>query len=147
MPATATEGQFEDAAEPRGGLGFSTKGIGFSSSSGAPSSVPLGGFPLATTAEPRANARSDNSHPQQSHAVALDEFGREIRQEPTRKPEEQRSERNTARRENARTSGTVRVRTEESRGSSDKRRRTSGWDSRSPSMPLSSSRVVLLQVR
>lgn len=162
--ATATERQFEDAAEPRGGLGLSTRGIGFSSSSGSSSSAAPSGLSRATIVEPNAQPRAsslssghlDNrdrrsSERLHSHAPVLDEFGREIRYEPKRKCEDQRSDKHDDRRTSSSSNdnhrNNERYRSSESHTSGEKRRRTSAWDSRSPCKTPLTSRVVLLQVR
>lgn len=90
ITATAAEGQFEDAAEPRGGLGFSTRGIGFSSSSAASSSM-AGGFTRGTkdesTSRPHYGDFNGSRYPsndkgtadrQTSRSPMLDEFGRKF---------------------------------------------------------------------
>ncbi|KAF4145290.1 RNA recognition motif-containing protein [Phytophthora infestans] len=128
--AAATEGQFEDAAESRGGLGFFNRGIGFSSSRTSPGRE-------ATNAKHRGNTESgghrkdrDTTERLHSQRPELDEFGREIR--PKRKQEDQRHEdRRDSRNERPL--------------SMEKRRKTSGWDSKSPARASSTSRVVLLQ--
>lgn len=157
ITATAAEGQFEDAAEPRGGLGFSTRGIGFSSSSAASSSM-AGGFTRGTkdesTSRPHYGDFNGSRYPsndkgtadrQTSRSPMLDEFGREIRQEPKRRHDDRHNDQH-GRRDSSLSSHSGQPYSRDSNGSGEKRRRTSGWDSRSSTSSGSSSRVVLLQV-
>ncbi|KAE9329684.1 hypothetical protein PR003_g15495 [Phytophthora rubi] len=155
---TVAEGQFEDAAEPRGGLGFSTRGIGFSSSSTA-SSAMSGGFTRAAVDEPSSRPHQDDlngsrytsndkglSDRQPSQSPTLDEFGREIRQEPKRRYDDQHSDQLDNRNSGlgSHNGQGYRRDSNEAHGPGEKRRRTSGWDSRASSS-VSSGRVVLLQ--
>ncbi|KAG6966048.1 hypothetical protein JG688_00006958, partial [Phytophthora aleatoria] len=150
--ATATEGQFEDAAEPRGGPGFSNRGTGFSSS--APSSLASSG--RATMTESNAQSRGsgghhdsrdrDSSERRHSHRPELDEFGRELR--PKRKYEDQSDKKHEDRgvsSSNFDDRLDNRNRSSDIPSSNEKRRRTSGWDSRLPEKTSLISRVVLLQ--
>ncbi|KAG1688149.1 hypothetical protein DVH05_004019 [Phytophthora capsici] len=129
-----TEGQFEDAEEPRG-LGFSRRGIGHTSSLGASSSV---------SQSCDLNGGHQDTRNENPPAPMLDEFGREIRQEPKRKYEDKRySDRrldssNVSKRDNERRE------TSDRHPPTEKRRRTSGWDRRSPPKASLPSRVVLL---
>ncbi|KAG7385321.1 Splicing factor 45 [Phytophthora pseudosyringae] len=157
--APVTEGQFEDAAEPRGGLGFPNKGIGFSSSTGASPLTASSEFSRTSMAESHTPTRGsslgrghrDDSDRDRgsSERLELDEFGREIRHEPKRKHEDQRSENRddcgTSSRNYDGGRDNSQYRNSETRSSSEKRRRTSGWDSRSPGKTSLTSRVVLLQ--
>ncbi|GMF17785.1 unnamed protein product [Phytophthora fragariaefolia] len=151
---TAAEGQFDDAMETRGGLGFSTKGVGASSSPRAASSAVSGGFSEVANAEASSRRHEDSlndsrtsnndrgsSDHHRSQPPMLDEFGREIRRESKRGYDRYNdhhyrsaSSDNRSSESNMRDSG-------ETHGLGEKRRRTSDWDSR-----LSNSRVVLLQV-
>ncbi|KAL3667942.1 hypothetical protein V7S43_006819 [Phytophthora oleae] len=135
MHANSTEGQFEDAEELRG-LGFSRRGIGHTSSPGAPSTVSLSRWMNGGRQDAKDNSPS---------APMLDEFGREVRQEPKRKHEDQRYDdrRLVSSSLDKRDNGPHE--TSESRPSTEKRRRTSGWDRRSPPKTSLTSRVVLLQ--
>ncbi|RLN36604.1 hypothetical protein BBJ28_00003980 [Nothophytophthora sp. Chile5] len=84
----AVEGQFEDAAGPRGGLGFSRAGLGYSR--GATSEARVG------PGELQASGGVDRGEADQKKAqvptVALDEFGREVPREPAPKQDARRSE-------------------------------------------------------
>ncbi|ETN22735.1 hypothetical protein, variant 2 [Phytophthora nicotianae INRA-310] len=136
MNATATEGQFEDAVERRGGLGFSNRGIGFSSS----------GVTAESNAKPRGNTSSGGHHDSKdrdsAHRPELDEFGREIR--PKRKYGDQREGRRVSS-SNYDDRRDIWNRNSASDSSNEKRRRTSGWDRRSPVRASLTSSVVLLQ--
>ncbi|CAI5703456.1 unnamed protein product [Peronospora effusa] len=151
------EEQFEDAAEPRGGLGFSADGIGFSSSFGSSSSAVPDAIARAAAGEPNLQLRvsslrdgdRDSKHRRStqnrhSNAPMMDEFGREVRHKVQHRSEDQSTEihdegRTSFRSYNSHGSGS------ESRAPDEKRRRTSGWDSRSPHKTSLTSRVVLLQ--
>ncbi|KAG7394496.1 Splicing factor 45 [Phytophthora boehmeriae] len=151
LNVAATEGQFEDAAEPRGGLGFSNRGIGFSSSSSSSSSsTTFNGFtrPSMTKTDNSPHRREGNNSPSRhsSHNIALDEFGREIRRDSKQMQDHQQSGRQIGL--DTSTGGYNKRSSERNRDNNrafgEKRRRTSGWDSRAPTR-TSSSRVVLLQ--
>ncbi|CAH0492752.1 unnamed protein product [Peronospora farinosa] len=151
------EEQFEDAAEPRGGLGFSADDIGFSSSFGSSSSAVPDEIARAAAGEPNLQLRvsslrggdRDSKHRHStlnhhSNAPMMDEFGREVRHKVQHGSEDQSTEihdegRTSIRSYNSHGSGS------ESRAPDEKRRRTSGWDSRSPHKTSLTSRVVLLQ--
>ncbi|KAG6613647.1 mRNA splicing factor [Phytophthora cinnamomi] len=139
MNSTPAEGQFEDAAEPRG-LGFSTREMD----------------------EPNPRTRQDafngnrytssdrgSSDRHRSQSPMLDEFGREIRQEPKRRYDDRHDDQQDSRRSSlvGHNGQSYRRGSTETHGSGEKRRRTSGWDSRSSSSSsrVSTSRVVLLQ--
>ncbi|KAL4160148.1 hypothetical protein PRNP1_000719 [Phytophthora ramorum] len=151
LNAAPTDGQFEDAAESRGGLGFSTRGAGVSSSSSALPSE----FSRTVGAELNPQRRGDHqnrdrasSGRQQAHTPVLDEFGREIRHEPKRTHVDQRSDDDKDRRSSSSNycdQDTGRDKGAETHSSSEKRRRTSGWDRRSPVKASLSTRVVLLK--
>ncbi|CAI5732786.1 unnamed protein product [Peronospora destructor] len=155
--AKSIEGQFEDAANSRGGLGFSADGIGFSSSFGSSSSaVPdenaraaadepnlqLRGSSLSGSDCDSKNRRSTDNH--HSNALMMDEFGREIRHELQHGSEDQSTEKHDEGRTSSQ-SYNSHDRGSESGAAGGKRRRTSGWDSRSPHKTSLTSRVVLLQ--
>ena len=146
------EGQFENAVERRGGLGFSADGIGLSPPYGSSTLASSNKVARAAAGEPNLqlrgsslsdgdrdskNRRSTKSH--QSNAPMMDEFGREIRHE-LQHGSEGRSTRMSSQRYNSH--GSV----SKSRTSSEKRHQTSGRDSRSPHKTSLTSRVVLLKV-
>ena len=152
------EGQFEDAVERRGGLGFSADGIGLSPPYGSSTLASSNKVARAAAGEPNLqlrgsslsdgdrdskNRRSTKSH--QSNAPMMDEFGREIRHELQHRSEGRSTDkhdegRTSSQRYNSHGSDS------KSRTSSEKRHQTSGRDSRSPHKTSLTSRVVLLKV-
>ncbi|GMF30712.1 unnamed protein product [Phytophthora lilii] len=150
---TGERGQFDDAAEPQGGLGFSGRGIGFSSTSEETSSVRTSRFSRATTGESNSQHPADRFNGNhynnergsldQSHrqAPALDEFGREIRLEPKRRYEDRHDDKQDRR--SVHSDSYNRKGNGEDHDSREKRRRTSGWDSRSSSSNAASSRNMV----
>ncbi|KAL4175836.1 hypothetical protein KRP22_000795 [Phytophthora ramorum] len=124
LNAAPTDGQFEDAAESRGAeLNPQRRGD-------------------------HQNRDRASSGRQQAHTPVLDEFGREIRHEPKRTHVDQRSDDHKDRRSSSSNycdQDTGRDKGAETHSSSEKRRRTSGWDRRSPVKASLSTRVVLLK--
>ncbi|CAH0476379.1 unnamed protein product [Peronospora belbahrii] len=159
--ADLIDGQFEDAAESRGSPRFSTKGIGFSSSVRSTSLAISDKDSRVITTKSNfqpcgsrigggnydSSDRRFTKERYHSNAPMKDEFGREIRHDVKRGSEDQSSVKHGERRKSLKSYKSHDSRLcegTESRAFSEKRRRTNGWDSKSPQKTLLTSRVILL---